>query len=446
MRKTQLRKHAESIFRAGLDAVHPARAVEAVLRIERTARAERLICGKARIPLSPAGRIILIGAGKAAPLMARGAENVLGRRIAGGLIVVPVGGALPCRRVEVREAAHPIPDAAGVRAAREIARWTEEAGPEDVLLLLLSGGGSALLTAPAEGLTLADKKKTTALLLRAGAPIDVLNCVRKHLSTLKGGQLGKRIAPARGLVLYISDVVGDRPDTIASGPACGDPSTFADAQKYMKEFRVWTKIPARVRRRISAGSAGKIPETPSPSDHALARIHHVCAARNGDALQAAAAKARSLGYRPRILTRSLEGEAREAGRFLAAIAREMKDGKGPFRRPACLLAGGETTVTVQGRGRGGRNQELALSFALEMKDRAGVCLLAAGTDGRDGPTPAAGAFVDGDTIPRAIARRLAPSAFLANNDSHGLFQQTESLITTGPTGTNVMDMAVLLVR
>lgn len=449
MRKTRLRKHAESIFRAGVAAVHPGRSVEKVLRLESTGRGERLIGGRARIPLSPSGRIIVIGAGKAASLMARGAEKVLGKRIAGGTVAAPAGEGPPCRRVEVREAGHPIPNTAGVRAARQIGRWAEEAGPEDIVLCLLSGGGSALLPAPAEGLTLTDKKKTTQLLLRAGAPIDALNCVRKHLSRFKGGQLGKRIAPARGLVLYISDVVGGRIDNIASGPFCGDPSTFEDARRYLKEFGVWSKVPSSIHRRIAAGIAGKISETPSPSDPNLSRIHHVCAAHNGDALKAAAEKARALGYRTRILTQSLEGEAREAGTFLAAIAREIQDGGRTFSRPACILIGGETTVTVRGNGRGGRNQELALAFALQMKgqmkDYGGAALLAAGTDGRDGPTDAAGAFVDRETIPAALAKGLDPSAHLANNDSHGLFQHTGSLFSTGPTGTNVMDIAVLFV-
>ncbi|OGL58465.1 MAG: hypothetical protein A3J27_15405 [Candidatus Tectomicrobia bacterium RIFCSPLOWO2_12_FULL_69_37] len=439
-----LRRDARAIFQAGLDAVRPDEAVRRALRVEKTRRGEALVCGRSRLPLRPGGRIIVVGAGKASARMAQAAEKALGRRIAGGCVVTTYGGALPCRRIEVREAGHPTPDSAGVAAARRIGRWADEAGRDDLLLCLISGGGSSLLPAPAEGLTLADKQRVTSLLLRGGAPIEALNCVRKHLSALKGGQLARRAVPARVLALLISDVVGDPPGVIASGPACGDPTTFADARACLERYGAWPSAPRRVRRRIEAGIAGRIPDTPAPAE--LAWVRHELLATNGLALRAAALRARALGYRPLILTRRLQGEAREAGAFLAALADGIRTDGLPLRPPACLLLGGETTVTVRGRGLGGRSQELALSFAIRAGSAENACLLAAGTDGRDGPTPAAGAFADALVIQKAKQLKIDPRIYLSNNDAFRFFRRTDALLRTGATGTNVMDLVVLLER
>ncbi|MEK6709259.1 MAG: DUF4147 domain-containing protein [Nitrospinota bacterium] len=446
-RKTPpLRRDARAIFDAGLDAVRADEAVLRALRLERTPKGEVLACGRARMPLRPGGRVIVVGAGKASARMAQAVEKVLGGRIAGGTVVTSYGSAVPCRRIEIREAGHPTPDRAGVEAARRIGRWADEAGRGDLVLCLISGGGSALLPAPAGGLTLQDKQKVTAALLRAGAPIEALNCVRKHLSALKGGQLARRAAPARVLVLLVSDVVGDPLDVIASGPACGDPTTFTDAKRYLERYGAWWSAPARVRRRIEAGIAGRIPDTPAPGELASSRVRHLILASNALALDAAARRARGLGYRTLILTRRLQGEAREAGAFLAALAAGIASDGQPLRPPACVLLGGETTVTVRGRGLGGRCQELALAFALHAGEAETACLLAAGTDGRDGPTGAAGGWVDGKIIQKANNLKIDPRNYLSNNDAYRFFRRVGAHVTTGPTGTNVMDLVVLVVR
>ena len=443
-RPASLRKEALAIFEAGLDAVRADEAVRRALRVERTARGETLVCGRSRLPLRPAGRIIVVGAGKASARMAQAAERALGRRVAGGCVVTSYGSAVPCRRIEIREAGHPTPDTAGTQAARRIGRWVDEAGRDDIVLCLISGGGSSLLPAPAAGLTLADKQKVTSLLLRGGAPIEALNCVRKHLSALKGGQLARRAAPARVLVLLVSDVVGDPLDVIASGPAYGDPTTFADARACLERYGAWRSAPAGVRRRIEDGIAKRIPDTPAPQE--LAGVRHELLATNDLALRAAAARARELGYRPLILTRRLQGEAREAGAFLAALAAEIRADGRPLRPPACLLLGGETTVSVRGRGLGGRCQELALSFLIRSETVENTCLLAAGTDGCDGPTPAAGAFADASVKQRAKKQRIDPRIYLSNNDAFRFFRRMGVFLLTGPTGTNVMDLVVLLER
>ena len=440
-----LRREARAIYEAGLDAVRPEEAVGRALRVEKKGKNEVLVCGRTRMPLRPGGRIIVAGAGKASARMARVAEKILGNRIAGGTVVTSYGSAVPCRRIEIREAGHPTPDAAGVEAARLIGRWVDDAGRDDIVLCLISGGGSSLLPAPAEGLTLQDKQRVTASLLRAGAPIEALNCVRKHLSALKGGHLARRAAPARVLVMLISDVVGDPLDVIASGPACGDPTTFADARAYLERYGAWRTASPRVRRRIEAGMAGRVPETPSPRDLPSSRVRNELLATNALALEAAAGQARRLGYRTLVLTRRLQGEAREAGAFLAAIAADIRSEGFPLRPPACLLAGGETTVTVRGEGRGGRCQELALAFAIRSGEAENIGFLAAGTDGRDGPTPAAGAFADRNIIKNAKNINVDPQKYLSNNDAFGFFRQVGGLLKTGPSGTNVMDLVVLLV-
>ncbi len=440
-----LRRDAKAIYGAALDSVRAGVVVPKFLALEKTAGGERIRCGKKRFPLRPGGRLIVVGAGKASSHMARAAERILGRRIDGGAVVTQTGYAVPCRRVEVIEANHPIPDAAGIRAARKIGEWVDSACADDVVIFLISGGGSALLPAPAEGITLRDKQATTGALLKAGAPIESLNCVRKHLSRFKGGQLAARAAPARLLTLAISDVVGDPFDVIASGPTCGDPTTFIDAAGELKRYSVWRKIPLRVRRHLEKGIAGEIPDTPAPDNPIFARVHNQITANNGAALAAAREAARALGYRPFVLTRRMQGEAREVGKFLAGVAAGIRSENTPAPPPACLLIGGETTVTVRGTGLGGRCQELALSFInnLEYKNN-NICLLAAGTDGKDGPTPAAGAIVDTRSLQLVQKQGIDLGSLLRENNSYKFFVDYGELISTGPTGTNVMDLVVIL--
>ena len=444
-RRPSLRRAAKKIFRAAVDSVRADRVIPDLLALEKTSRGEHLRCGRRRFPLRPGGRLIVVGAGKASALMAKAAERRLGRRIYGGTVVTQAGHAIPSKRLDIVEASHPVPDAAGLEAARQIGDWVDNAGDEDLVLFLLSGGGSALLPAPAENISLEDKRTVTDRLLKAGAPIDALNCVRKHLSSLKGGHLARRAAPARVVTLAISDVVGDRLDVIASGPACGDPTTFGDARGFMQRYGAWEDAPASVRRHIERGAEGKIPETPDPSDPVFERVHHQIAANNETALRAASDAARSLGFRPLILTRRVQGEAREIGVFLAGMAVEIRSDGRPIRPPACLLMGGEPTVTVRGSGLGGRCQELAMSFSASLGGAGEVCLLAAGTDGKDGPTPAAGAIVDEKTVELLEKQSIDPTPFLRENRSYEFIGRFGELIPAGPTGTNVMDIIALLV-
>jgi hydroxypyruvate reductase len=392
----------------------------------------------------PRGRAIAVGMGKASGAMAAALEEAWGERVAGGLVVVKEGCAVPTRRVRVVEASHPVPDERGVAAAGAIRALAETAGPDDLLLVLISGGGSALAPAPAPPVTLADKQEVTRLLLAAGAAIGDINAVRKHCSLLKGGQLA-RAAAARTHALVLSDVIGDPLDVIASGPTVPDASTFADALAVLDRFDIRRRTPARVVDRLERGVRGEIPETPKPGDPVFARVSAEVIANNALVVDAAADEARRLGLRPHVLTRAMAGEARTAAAALVALAREVRTGQGPVAPPACLIAGGEVTVTVRGRGTGGRCQELALAAALGLEGAPGVALLAAGTDGTDGPTDAAGAVVDGRTAARARALGLDPRARLDDNDSHAALAGTGDLVVTGPTATNLLDLYLVVV-
>ncbi len=416
------------------------------MEIEKECGQEFLVCGKQRISLDETERIIVLGAGKASSQMARALERRLGHRIAGGVVVTRYGHAERCRHVEILEAAHPVPDISGVEASRKIEKWAAAARKEDMVIFLLSGGGSALMPAPAPGISLADKQSVTTSLLRAGAPIEALNCVRKHLSGVKGGNLARKVFPARMNVLLVSDVIGDPLDVIGSGPAAGDSSTFAEAKAYLRRYGVFREAPETIRKRIEAGCKHEIPETPAPGDKIFRRVNHHVVANNKIALQAAYNKAKSKGYIVEMRTASLSGEARQAGKSIAEDAKRILGDSRKIHSPKCLLYGGETTVQVLGDGLGGRCQELALSFAIEIRGCENVCLLAAGTDGRDGPTEAAGAIVDGRTAKTSQNQGLDPNAFLRNNDSYNFFRKRRACVFTGPSGTNVMDLMILLVN
>jgi hydroxypyruvate reductase len=394
----------------------------------------------------PRGRLVVVGAGKASGAMADTVERALGDRIHDGLVVVKDGYAAPTRRIRMVEAGHPVPDERGARGAREILALAEAAGPDDLVLVLVSGGASALLPAPAAPITLGEKQALTRTLLGAGATIGQLNAIRKHCSLIKGGQLARSAAPARVHSFLLSDVIGDPVDVIGSGPTAPDESTYSVAMGILARFDVRDQVAASIVDRLRAGMQGDIPETPKPGDPVFDRVENAVIGNNQLVTDAAVARARMLGFTPHLLTRSLEGEAREVARRLAALGRDVKDGRGPVPRPACIVAGGETTVTVTGTGAGGRCQELALAAALELDGAPGVVVLAAGTDGTDGPTPAAGAIVDGQSAARARAAGDDPQRRMADNDSHAALARMGDLVTTGPTRTNLLDLYLVLVE
>ena len=436
------RQDALAIFRAALKAADPVLAVRRFLRRE----GDVLIAGSKRYRLARFDRIFVLGAGKASASMASAVEAVLGSRITGGIVVTKYGHGLPLRRIKVAESGHPVPDEAGVEGAGLLAAMADQATARDLAIVLISGGASALTPCPAPPITLAEKQETTRLLLACGANIQEINAVRKHLSGLKGGQLARRAAPATLIALMLSDVIGDPMDAIGSGPAVPDQSTFQTAAAIFEKYGLKRRVPASVRERIEQGAAGHVEETPKPGDPAFRRAQNLIVGSNRLAVDAAAAKARSLGYRPLVLSTFVEGETREIARMHAAIAREVCASRRPVRAPACLISGGETTVTLRGQGLGGRNQEFVLAAAIDLAGEDRITVLSAGTDGTDGPTDAAGAIADGATIARAQAAHLSPSAMLAANDSYRFFDPLGDLIRTGPTRTNVNDVRLMLIR
>ena len=382
-------------------------------------------------------RIFLLGAGKASGAMAAAAEEVAGDRVAGGFVVVKDGYGGHLRRVEIAEAGHPVPDARGLAASARLLEVARSAGEGDLVLFLVSGGGSALTLAPAPPITLAEKQEVTRLLLDSGAAIGELNAVRKHLSAFKGGQLARAAAPAAVLTLALSDVIGDPLDVIASGPTAPDPTTFADALEVLARRGLSGRVPPSVARRLEAGRAGEIRETPKPGDPLFDRVTNVVVGNNALVTDAAAATARRLGYRTDLTTRELQGEARDVAREFVARARRLPP-------PACLIAGGETTVTVRGSGKGGRCQEFALAAALELEPTDRLTILAAGTDGTDGPTDATGAIVDAGSIARGSAAGADARRALADNDAYRFLRASDDLLVSGPTRTNLLDLYVVL--
>ncbi|MBN1248775.1 MAG: glycerate kinase [Anaerolineae bacterium] len=443
-----LRHDLDDLRKVALKAVDPAAAVARHLQ-----REGDVLRVAGHGTLGTFDRVILCAVGKAAVPMAEAAAGILGEGLISeqrlsGVVVTKVahatGHALPAA-LRVIEAGHPIPDAAGQRAGEAVLDVLESTTAQDLVLVLLSGGASALLPAPAPGLTLGDLQDTTDLLLRAGATIVELNAVRKHLSRLKGGQMARLAAPARVVVLILSDVVGDPLDVIASGPTAPDPTTFEDALGILRRYELLSRVPSAVADLLQAGAGGRQPETPKPGDAVFDAVTHVLVGSNRLAAEAVVARARELGYNSLLLTTFVEGEAREVAKVAVALVKGVRAHGHPLRPPACLIWGGETTVTIRGNGKGGRNQELALSAALGLDGLPGVALLALATDGTDGPTDAAGAVVDGDTVRRALAQGLDPYATLAANDSYGLLERTGDLLRLGPTGTNVNDLLIALV-
>ncbi len=436
------KKRLTEIYLAGLKAVDPEEAVRRHVQLS----GDHLLVGGRSYPLASFKRIIVIGCGKGTAPMARALEEILGDRLTGGWITVKYGHGLPLKKVRVTEAGHPIPDEAGLAATRLILDRLRECTATDLVLGAFSGGGSALSPAPRAPLELSEKQETTRLLLDCGATIFELNAIRKHLSVSKGGQLAKIAYPATLVSLFLSDVVGDALEAIASGPTVPDPSTCADCLRIIERYGLSAKLPPAVLKLLRDGVQGLIEETPKEGDAVFRKVQNLVVGSNRAALLASAQKAAELGYKTLILSSFIQGEAREIAQLFAAVGKEIVVSGHPVSPPACLLAGGETTVTVRGRGRGGRNQELALAAALGLEGWPGITLLSAGTDGSDGPTEAAGAYADGGTCQRARQQGLNPQESLSNNDSYNFFSQLGDLLITGPTRTNVMDVVCLLVN
>ncbi|MGD1070941.1 MAG: glycerate kinase [Bryobacteraceae bacterium] len=423
-----LRKDAKAILKAALAAADPTAAVEEALRKRRD--------------LDRYQRIFVTGAGKAGGTMARAAEKILGKRIFAGCVAVKDGDTAKCRRIELRPCGHPVPDERGVGAAGRIADLCIQAGARDLVIFLASGGASALTPYPAPPISLEEKRETTKLMLASGATIHELNALRKHISQFKGGQLARMAAPAHVVSLILSDVVGDDLGVIGSGPTVPDDSTFGTALAVLDRYGLRARVPLTVRQRLEAGEETGEEETPKPGDALFENVENIIVGNNQKSLEAAARAAKALGYRTLILASTIEGETRDVARMHAAIARQIRKSGQPLRPPACVISGGETTVTIRGPGKGGRNQEFALAAAIDIAGLENTLIMSAGTDGTDGPTDAAGAVADGETVGRS--KRSAKEA-LAENDSYPFFAALGDLIITGSTGTNVMDLHVVLV-
>ena len=403
--------------------------------------------GDLKLDLSKFRNLYVIGGGKASGAMAEALERVLGERITGGIVNVPKGTEelYSTNRIVLHGASHPVPDEDGVSGTRKMLELAEKAGEEDLIICLISGGGSSLMPQPRNGVSLEDKKKITNDLLRCGATINEINAVRKHISDFKGGWLAKRAYPATVVSLLLSDVVGDPLDVIASGPTVPDMSTFNDAVSILKKYQIWEKAPESIKRLLLDGLKGIEPETPKEGDEAFKKVRNLVIGSNRIACMAAKEELARNGLNTLFLTSYMEGEAREVGTFLGSIIREILHSGNPLSTPCAVILGGETTVTVVGNGKGGRNQELALAASLKIRGVEGGVLASVNTDGVDGPTDAAGAIVDGSTVTRAEKAGLDPVRYLMNNDSYSFFSKLGDLIMTGPTGTNVTDITVLVV-
>jgi len=395
--------------------------------------------------LKRSNNVYVIGGGKATGSMAEALEQILGKYITNGLVNVPHDSKYKTGIIKLHEANHPIPDEAGVEGTHRMLEIAEQAKEDDLVICLISGGGSSLMPLPRGKISIADKREITNTLLKCGATINEINTVRKHISDFKGGWLAKKAYPATILNLILSDVVGDPLDFIASGPTVPDSTTFNDAVKVLKKYGLWGTVPASIKKVLSDGEKDIIPETPKANDEAFKKVYNVVVGNNRFASLAACEELKSEGLKTLLLTAVLEGEARHVGIALASIAREVSLSGNPIAKPAGIIAGGETTVTVTGRGLGGRNQELALAAALKLKETDGMVIASLSTDGIDGPTDAAGAIVDGKTLARAAKAGLTPEKYLAENNSYNFFSKLNDLIFTGPTGTNVNDISIVVV-
>jgi len=436
------RELAINALNAALEAADPKAIIKSKVRL----KGNSLKIGSLSFNLDEFRNIYVVGGGKACGCMAEALEEVLGNRIKEGTVNVPY--ACPpyqTRRVKLRRASHPIPDVSGVKGTSRMLDLVGRAEKNDLVICLLSGGGSSLMPKPCSGVSLRDKRTVTDALLKSGATISEINTVRKHISGFKGGWLAKRAYPATVVNLILSDVVGDPLDSIASGPTVPDPTTFQDAVEVLRRYGLWGKAPASVRRVLLDGVRGLIPETPKAGDEAFERVHSIVIGNTLTATLEAYGSLRKVGLHALLLSSVLEGQARDVGAVFASVAKEIVSSGNPVSKPGGVVAGGETTVTVLGGGRGGRNQEVALGAALKIGGMDGVVVASVSTDGVDGPTDAAGAVADGKTLSRARGLGLNPSGFLAENDSYTFFSKLGDLVFTGPTGTNVCDVAVVVV-
>ncbi|MGC8895541.1 MAG: glycerate kinase type-2 family protein [Candidatus Bathyarchaeia archaeon] len=443
--ETQLNRKARELalksLESALNAVDPKQIIKSKVLLKNST----LHVDKYSFDLKKFRNVYVIGGGKASGSMAEALEQVLGRIIRMGLVNVPYGSKHKTDIIKLHEASHPIPDDSGVEGTRRMLEIAENAGENDLIICLISGGGSSLMPLPRGDITINDKKKITDALLKCGATINEINTVRKNISDFKGGWLAKKAYPATILNLILSDVVGDPLDFIASGPTVPDSTTFSDAIKVLKKYGLWDKIPTSIRKVLLEGEKGKIPETPKANDEAFKKVFNVIIGNNRLASKTAQECLKSEGLNTLLLTATLEGEARHVGTMLASIAHEVSVSGNPIPKPAGIIAGGETTVTIIGKGKGGRNQEIALAAALKMNGMDGAVLASISTDGIDGPTDAAGAIVDGKTLTKAAKEGLTPEEYLAENDSYNFFSKLEDLIFTGQTGTNVNDISVIIV-
>ena len=443
----QMRTEAKAIFRESLRPVDPYGAVKNFVHIEN----DQLVLGKegekqTRLDMKQFNRIALVGGGKATAPMAKAMEALLGDRIDIGMINVKYGFTEKLSVTRTVEASHPLPDENGVKGTEAIMDFLAKAGDKDLIISLISGGGSALLCQPARGISLSEKQTVTGMLLDCGASIDEINAVRKHISSAKGGQMARAAFPATVVNLMLSDVVGDRMDVIASGPFVPDSATFEDALGILRKYDL-KDVPQSILQRLEDGAQGKIPDTPKEGDPVFLYVSNIVVGSNILALEAAEKKAKSFGYDTLILSSLIEGETRDVARVHCAISKEVCKSGRPVQKPACIISGGETTVTIRGKGLGGRNQEFCLASALEISGLPEkIVVLSGGTDGNDGPTDAAGAVVDPQTVKRGREAGMSAVDFLNNNDAYHFFEKTDDLLMTGPTNTNVMDVRLLLIR
>ncbi len=437
----------EKIYSAAIEAVNPIHALNKHLKRDgdnlQLFLNEEII---AEYNLDEFDNLYVVGAGKATARMALAIEQILADKITAGCISVKYGYVEKLDKIEIVEAAHPVPDASGITASKKIVALLEKAQKQDLIISLISGGGSALLPLPPEPITLEEKQQTTNLLLKSGASIHEINCIRKHISLVKGGNLARAAAPAIVINLMISDVVGDNPDVIASGPFVPDNATFSQADAILKKYNIESEVPASVMQRVTDGMGHKIAENPQSSETIFNSINNVIIASNIHALNAAKKAALELHYNSSILSSQIEGDTKTCAQWHIAIAKEIHATANPLKKPACLISGGETTVAVTGSGKGGRNTEFALQAAKLIQGLNNFTALSIGTDGSDGPTDAAGAFCDGGTIAAAQQQGLDIEDYIKNNDSYSFFDKTGTLIKTGPTNTNVMDVRIILVK
>jgi glycerate 2-kinase len=436
-----MRKDAVEIFYQALKAVQPGAAIKRYCKFD----GKTLFIGHRSYQLNQYKNLYVLGAGKATASMAAAIEDMIDEKITGGIITVKFDHLADLKHINLIEAGHPVPDENGIRGASAILNLAKNVEEDDLILCLISGGGSALLPFPYDGITLKDKQDIIKILLSCGATIHEINTIRKHISKIKGGRLAQAVYPATLVTLILSDVVGDDLDVIASGPTVPDSSSFYDCKNIIRRYDIIDKIPKNILNHIEYGISGEIDETPKPLDPVFERTYNLIIGSNAESLISAKDKAENLGYNVLILSSMIEGETRFVAQVHGAIAREIIKTGNPLPLPACILSGGETTVTISGNGLGGRNQEFALSASIDISGKKNIVILSGGTDGIDGPTDAAGAFSDTFTLKRAEKMGLDPYRFLANNDSYHFFQNLGDLFITGPTNTNVMDLRIVLV-